>query len=74
MSYVNMDIRDRSDERAKAATQKAELEFWRGEAMALQMKLENIPRAIREWGYVQIWDGDEKLTLVAKDSDHAKTE
>ncbi|MGW9332754.1 hypothetical protein [Bosea sp. NPDC055594] len=62
MSHVNVDIKDRLEERKRLALLEAERKYWADTAYALQQELENIPKAIREWGYIEIDD----LTLIAK--------
>lgn len=54
MSWVNVDIDDRLEERKKLALLEAERKYWADAAFDLQRELENIPKAIKEFGYVEI--------------------
>ncbi|WP_201829671.1 hypothetical protein [Microvirga zambiensis] len=76
MAYVNVEVPtygETSDRRQLALTH-AEMEFWKSEAAALRKQLENIPRAIEEWGYVTVTDGIRSVTLIAKpeEGEHAE--
>jgi hypothetical protein len=66
MAYTNVNIRDRNSELKTRAMLEAELSFWRQRADELQRTLENIPSAVRQYGYVDLIDGDDTLTLIAK--------
>jgi hypothetical protein len=66
MTWTNVSIRDDASRRLADALIKAERDFWADEASRLQRELENIPRAVREFGRVDIYDDRDTITLVAK--------
>lgn len=66
MAYTNMHISDAAYERKSRAMLEAERKFWEEYAFELQRKLENIPRAIKEFGFVDIDLDGEEIRLVAK--------
>ncbi|WP_445505038.1 hypothetical protein [Microvirga sp. G4-2] len=67
MAYTNLSIKDDTHSRKAWTLLEAEKKFWEDEALRLQMKLDNIPRAIREHGYITVHDGGDALILVPKD-------
>ncbi len=69
MSHTNVSIRDDSDDRLRRHLLEAERKFWAEEAFRLQRELENIPRAISQWGFVTLSDRGGEITLVAKPDD-----
>ncbi len=66
MSYTNVHIKDDLHQLKEARLKDAELTFWRGVADELQGKLENIPKAVKEWGHVDIYYEGEHLRLVVE--------
>lgn len=66
MSYIYVNISDRSSALRERTLLQAELSFWRQQTEELQAKLENIPQAIEKWGFVEIIDGNKVLTLIQK--------
>lgn len=69
MAYTNMHITDTASERKALAMREAERKFWEEYAFELQRKLENIPRAIKEFGFVDIELDGEEVRLVSKQQD-----
>jgi hypothetical protein len=63
MSYTNVHIKDDLSVRKSSRLKDAELAFWQATADELQAKLENIPKAIKEHGYVDIYYDGEHLRL-----------
>lgn len=66
MAHTNMEIRDDAEARLRRHLLEAERKFWADEAFRLQSELENIPRALKQWGHVTISDGREEVTIIAK--------
>ena len=65
MSYTNVDISTRNEETHKRfKLLEAELTYYKNHSAELQNKLDNIPMAIEDWGYVEIINGDKTLKLV----------
>ena len=65
MSYTNLDISDRNEDMyRKFALLEAERDYYQKHARELQNKLENIPQAVKEYGYVDIIDGNMSMKLV----------
>lgn len=64
MSYTNVHIKDDLSQRKTTRLKDAELAFWQATADELQAKLENIPRAVKEHGYVDIYHDGEHLRLA----------
>lgn len=64
MSHANVDISDRLEERKRWHMLEAERKFWCDLAYELQSELENIPRAVRDYGFVDISDRRDTVKLV----------
>lgn len=70
MSYTNVTIPEYYDtvhtlmDRIKVLELEKKMELQKREA--LEKILHNIPEAVKEWGYVDIEYGNEKITLVEK--------
>lgn len=68
MSYINVRI-ERAYEVTNAksdALERAESKFWQECATELRGRLENVFRAVKEHGYVEITFDGETVTLVEK--------
>lgn len=74
MVHTNMSMPNRLETADRlAATQLAsERDFWRNEAERLAAELENIPRAVKRYGFIEVPDGSETLTLVREPSEAAE--
>lgn len=68
MTHVNMMMPDerRIETRLKMLLLETERNFWRTEAERMVMEFENIPRAIEEYGYIDVPHDGDRITLVAK--------
>lgn len=66
MSYTNVHIKDDLSKRKADRLIDAERAFWSGIADELQAKLENIPKAVKEHGYVDLYYEGKHLRLVAE--------
>jgi hypothetical protein len=64
MSYTNVHIKDNLRQLKADRMKDAELAFWQAVADELQGKLENIPKAVKEYGYVDIYYDGEHLRLA----------
>ena len=71
MTHTNLQMPIRMEAADRLAMKQAhsELEFWRKEAERLAAGLENIPRAVKRYGFIEVPDGSESIRLVVQPAD-----
>lgn len=76
MTYVNCSVQNQRSEELLILDLKkmeAERDFWRSQARHYLGELENIPRALREFGEWHITDNSGETTHVILDPEHHPT-